>query len=232
MKYLGLIVARSGSKGIIGKNLIDLNGKPLIQYTIEYAINALGIDCVDLSSDDDAIIELALRMGIKIHYKRPANLATDEANIIDVINFHLDWLTQNGEEFPNNIILFQPTSPIRKNSLVFDCVQKYEQSNSNSLIAVSESRQHPYEMFSFDKNKLEFISNISARRQDYPKYYFVTGSLYITSVEFIKKYNKLFNEDSSIFIVSDYEAIDIDDEFDLEIARNIIKKYGSNSAFD
>jgi len=224
MKYLALIVARSGSKGIIGKNLIDLNGKPLIQYTIESAINSLGIDQVHLSSDDDIIIDLALRMGIKVNYKRPVELATDDAKIIDVVNFHLEWLKQNDQGLPDYIILFQPTSPIRTKTLVTDCIRKLEQSAASSLIAVCESRQHPYEMFSICNNKLEFISNITARRQDYPKYYFVTGSLYITSVDFIKTNGKFFNEKSEIFVVSDFEAIDIDDEFDLELARNFISK--------
>lgn len=219
MKYLGFVVARKGSKGIINKNLRILHKKPLIQYSFESAKNALLIDAVHLSTDDMRIIQLGTENGIGVFYQRPEHLATDESSVLDVILHHLEWLKNNNKPIPENFVLFQPTSPIRNVNLVDNCIRAFERSGKQSLIAVSHCMQHPYETFEVKDGKLVYLNKVPKRRQEYPDYFFITGSLYIASTRLITEKKQLFNEDSATFVVSNEEAVDIDSEEDLALAE-------------
>jgi CMP-N,N'-diacetyllegionaminic acid synthase len=223
MKYLGFVVARKGSKGLLGKNLKLLNGKPLIQYSFEAAINAKSLSEVHISTDDESIVELAKKFGVNSLYLRPAELASDESSIIDVIQYHLNWLESNDFPFPENIVLLQPTSPIRSEKLIDNCISTFEQSGKHSLIAVSHCIQHPYEMFQIKDSKLDYFNKTPQRRQEYPNFFFITGSLYIASTNYIRQNNKLFDEYSATYLVSNKEAVDIDEEVDIRLAEFYLK---------
>ena len=224
MKYLGFVVARKGSKGIPGKNMKLLNDKPLIQYSFEAGLSAKSLESVHLSTDDERIIELAKICGVESLYVRPTKLATDESSVLDVILYHLDWLEMNSLPIPENIVLLQPTSPVRKEGLIDSCISAFEKSGKSSLIAVSHCSQHPYEMFQIKNGKLDYINKIPQRRQEYPEYYFITGSLYMASTNYIRTNNKLFDEFSATYIVSNEEAVDIDEEEDIRLAEFYLTK--------
>jgi CMP-N,N'-diacetyllegionaminic acid synthase len=228
MKYLSFIVARKGSKGIPDKNMKLLNGQPLIQYTFESSIKSKLLSEIHLSTDDEQIIELSKKFGIKSFYTRPALLASDESTVLDVIFYHLNWLESHGYSLPENLILLQPTSPIRNLDLVDNCIDEYELSKKESLIAVSKCLQHPYEMFEIKNKKLHYLNKAPARRQEYPDYYFITGSIYIAKTAYIKKEKKLFDENSAIYVVSSAESIDIDEEKDLALAEFYLTKQLNN----
>lgn len=219
MKYLGFVVARRGSKGIINKNVRLLKGKPLVQYSFESAKTALLLDAVHLSTDDPQIADIACREQIDVLYPRPEHLATDQCSVIDVILYHLQWLEENNRRIPQNIVLLQPTSPIRNKDLIDKCIEAYERSGKKSLIAVSHCSQHPFETFCIENNELVYFNKNATRRQAYPEYYFITGSIYIVSTEFIRNKKKLFDEQSAIYVISSFEAIDIDEEADLLLAE-------------
>lgn len=219
MKYLALIIARKGSKGLPGKNLIKLNNKPLIEYSFLSATEAVLINEIHLSTDDEQIIKLSKNYGIKSFYIRPETLATDESSVTDVIIYHLNWLKLNGHEIPENIVLLQPTSPIRNKGMIDNCITCFENCDNQSLIAVSHCIQHPYEMFQINGGKIDYVNKTIKRRQEYPDYYFITGSLYIVSTTFLKSNNKIFDENAAIFILSNEESVDIDDENDLNLAK-------------
>jgi CMP-N-acetylneuraminic acid synthetase len=223
MKYLGFVIARKGSKGILNKNMRLLNEKPLIQYTFEACKNTKLLSEIHLSTDDEKIIELSNNYGIKSFYIRPDILATDESSVTDVIIYHLNWLEFNGYEIPENIVLLQPTSPIRSRDMIDNCIISFEKSGNQSLIAVSHCLQHPYEMFQINSGKIDFINKTPKRRQEYPNYYFITGSLYIVSTTFLKNNNRIFDENTSIYLVSYEESVDIDNENDLTLAEYYLK---------
>lgn len=229
MKLLGLIPARGGSKGIPGKNLKLLNGKPLIAYTFESALGSQLLDEIHLTSDADDIIELAKKYEIGVPYKRPANLSGDTASMVDVVLYHIEWLMK-ANLFFDAIVLLQPTSPIRHKGTIDDCIKMFLKSKANSLIAVSEAVQHPYELFTVKNKKLEFINQDVQFRQAYPPYYFITGSIYIIGTDFFLRERKFFDNDSAIFIVSPEEAIDIDDMWNFNLAEYYLnKEYYKNS---
>lgn len=219
MKYLGFVVARKGSKGVKDKNFRLLNTKPLIQYSFETAKDAALIDEVHVSTDDPRIMNLASELGICAFYMRPDHLATDESSVLDVILYHLDWLKKNEKPVPQHVVLFQPTSPIRSKELVDNCIKAFEKSGRQSLIAVSHCQQHPYETFEIKDGKLIYLNKEPKRRQEYPAYYFITGSLYIAKTSYIIESRRLFDENSATFIVSNAEAVDIDNEEDFILAE-------------
>lgn len=223
MKYLGFVVARKGSKGIPDKNMKLLNGKPLIQYSFEAGTKAKSLGAVHISTDDERIIKLAKICGVESLYLRPAELATDESSVLDVILYHLNWLEANSYPLPENVVLLQPTSPVRNEGLIDSCISVFEQCGKSSLIAVSHCCQHPFEMFQIKAGKLDYINKVPQRRQDYPEYYFITGSLYMASTSYIRTNNRLFDEYSATYIVSNEEAVDIDEEADIRLAELYLK---------
>ena len=112
MKILGIIPARGGSKGVPGKNIKLLGGKPLLQYTSDIALKSNLLDKLVVSSDDDAIIEVAERLGVSAPFKRPSDLATDKSPTLPVIKHALSYFKNIGEEF-DAVCLLQITSPLR-----------------------------------------------------------------------------------------------------------------------
>jgi CMP-N-acetylneuraminic acid synthetase len=224
MKYLAIIPARKGSKGIIDKNFRILNSKHLIEYTFDSALESKRLNSIHLSTDDERIITLAKGCGINSFYTRPDYLSDDSSKIIDVVLYHLDWMEANNFILPENIILLQPTSPIRSKGLIDQCIKTYEKLNKSTLVGISECSQHPYEMFTLKEGKLDFVNNTNTRRQEYPNYYFTTGSVYIAKTNYLKSQKRFFDEDSAFHLVTSEEAIDVDTEFDLELASFLLNR--------
>ncbi|MBL7978412.1 MAG: acylneuraminate cytidylyltransferase family protein [Bacteroidetes Order II. Incertae sedis bacterium] len=222
MRYLGFITARAGSKGIPHKNMRLLNGKPLIQYTYEAALAAQSLAETHLSSDYHEAMVLGEEMGIGVLYKRPEALASDHATSIEVMLYHFDFMEAQGMALPDAVVLLQPTSPIRSEGLIDRCIKAFEQSGKESLVAVSACIQHPYSTFTIQDGKNKFINPTPTRRQDYPPYYFITGSVYIATPAFLRQHRVFFNEDTALYETSEYEAIDIDTPFDLALASFIL----------
>ena len=116
-KVLGIIPARGGSKGLPGKNILETNGKPLISWTIQQANRSRYIDKVIVSTDDKKIAEIGKKEGADIPFIRPANLATDTAKTIDVVEHVISTLSKNGENY-DVIVLLEPTSPLQKKMIL------------------------------------------------------------------------------------------------------------------
>lgn len=227
IKNLALIPARSGSKGISNKNTYPIAGKPLIEYTLESAIKSKLLDEIHLSSDSKEIMDLSIKFGVKSHYLRPERLSNDTASALDVMLYHINWLKEKKNILVENLIYLQPTSPIRKDSLIDDAIKKFELNNSKSLVAVCKCSQHPYETVSIQNNKIiKFpTANDYTRRQDYPDYYYISGSLYIYKVENLLKSKDYINQESDFIITSNEEGIDIDNLLDLKVAESIINNF-------
>ena len=223
-KYLALIPARGGSKGIPRKNLIPLAGKPLIQHTIDSAKQSKYIDAIHLSSDSEEIMDLAKSLNISVPYKRPDNISSDITPAIDVILYHIDWVKESLGEEIESIVYLQPTSPIRSIDLIDNSIKEYERLHSKSLVAICECSQHPYETVMLCNNKLKFIpqDQVYKRRQDYPPFYFISGALYIFNCAFIKEHKRLTDENTNYIVTTKEEGIDIDDIVDLKFAEFIL----------
>lgn len=225
-KYFGIIPARGGSKGIRNKNIQLIGNKPMIQYTFEASKNTSKLDLIILSSDDEKIINLARRFDIKVPFVRPTTLARDNTPTAKVITHALEWYKREYQDIPENLILLQPTSPFRTGEDIDNAIKKYENSQKDSLTSVCPVSQHPSECLTIsDSDELEFI-NIShnlnlTRRQLYKKCYFIDGAIYICKTSKFLENKTMFNSSSEIFILPKSHSIDVDDWFDLLIARAI-----------
>ena len=222
-RILAVIPARGGSKGIPHKNIIDLCGKPLIAYTIEAAVNSKYIDYVMVSTDDEEIAEIARAFGAQVPFMRPAELASDTAKTIDAIIHCIKGLSDIGERFLD-VVLLQPTEPLRTNYDIDAAIERYYESNRNSLVSVSEVDDHPILIRTIQDDILKPILNVSStcRRQDMPKYYRVNGCIYINPIESIND-STSFNDNIIPYVMQKNHSVDIDELSDLALAEFYLK---------
>jgi CMP-N-acetylneuraminic acid synthetase len=229
MKILGIIPARGGSKGVPGKNIKLLNGKPLLQYTSEIALESPYLTEVILSSEDEAIITVAKSLGIKVPFIRPSLLAQDNTPTIDVIIHALQWFENQGVFF-DAVCLLQTTSPFRTIDFLNKAVEKFISSGCDSLITVQKVPHEYNPHWTFEVNQegnLKIATgeeNIISRRQELPDAYHRDGSIYITKTEVLLQQNSLYGK-STAFIESDPKFyVNIDTEEDWEKAEEMVKK--------
>jgi CMP-N,N'-diacetyllegionaminic acid synthase len=223
LKVLAIIPARGGSKGLPGKNIINLAGKPLIAWTIEVAKQSKFIDKLILSSDDEEIISVAKKYGCDVPFKRPAELALDSTPGIDPILHAM-------KEFPefDLVICLQATSPLRNSADIDGAIEMCIMQNSPSCISVSPAEQSPYWMFKLDNQNVMMpllsLDSTVVRRQDLPPVYTLNGAVYVAKSEWIKKTKSFLSDETTGFIMPVERSIDIDTELDLQIASYILEK--------
>jgi len=229
-RALAIIPARKNSKGIKFKNKKELLGKPLISYTIEAAIESNIVDII-VATDDEDIIEIARSYGINSDYMRPESVSTDEASmdslIIDVLNY-----AKKKEVNYKYAITLQPTSPFRTSNDIKNAIALAEDSHKGNVIGVSKMLHHPYECIEENGSLIEYSWRFLAkpiekknRRQDYEdRYWFINGAIYCFCIDDFLE-NGGFNWNNSIIYKMDIEnSIDIDTDFDFDIAENIMRK--------
>ncbi|WP_445710012.1 acylneuraminate cytidylyltransferase family protein [Flavobacterium sp.] len=224
MRILGLITARGGSKGVPKKNIKLLNGKPLLAYTVEAANRSKLITDLILSTDDDAIIQVAENIGLQVPFKRPEELAVDSASSIDVVSHALQFFESKGI-FYDAICLLQPTSPFRKDSFIDEAIEKFINQKTDCLLSVLQvpHEYNPHWTFLENENGTLDIATgekeIIKRRQDLPVSFFRDGSIYITKTTVIKERHSFYGESIS-YIESDPQYFcNIDTLKDWEIAE-------------
>lgn len=224
-KFLVIIPARGGSKGIPRKNIKLLNGKPLILYTIELARALFNDTRICVSTEDNEIKEISSCNGFNIEYTRPKKLAMDKSStrdvVIDVINFY----EKKGVLF-DTIILLQPTSPFRKSEHLISSMELYSE-ELDMVVSVKKAKSNPYyNLFEEDENgylELSKKGNFTSR-QTTPSVYEYNGAIYIFSKKSIKQ--KEFSEFKKVkkFIMSETDSIDLDEQLDWEFSEFILQK--------
>jgi CMP-N,N'-diacetyllegionaminic acid synthase len=219
-RFLAVIPARGGSKGIPGKNIIDLNGKPLIQYSIDAALESKYIDDIIVSTDSEEIANVAKQCGAKVPFIRPSELSSDQAKTIDVLIHAIAEMKNSGKEY-DYIVLLQPTQPLRLSQHIDESIEKLVESEKESLVGVTPVQDHPILVRSINESEeLVPLLNTSStvRRQDFPDYYKVNGAIYVNKLDGFNNETSL--NDNIVPYVMDYRySVDIDEMIDLEIAK-------------
>lgn len=224
-KVLAIIPARGGSKRLPRKNILPLAGKPLIAWTIEAAINSQIFCEVMVNTDDDEIAKVSSELGAKIPFIRPNELASDTASSNDVIKHTLLWYRGKGINF-TEVVLLQPTSPLRSSDDIIAALDLYNKKNASSVLSVCEV-DHPTAWCNILDESLSlkgFIKeNVSKlRSQDIDKEYRLNGAIYIFNVElFLAKISTVI-EPSFAAIMPRSRSIDIDEKIDFDIAKAIL----------
>jgi len=215
VKILGLIPARGGSKGVPGKNIKLLAGKPLIAYTVEQANAAKGIDKLILSTDDESIAKVAKEIGLEVPFMRPIELANDSAKSLDVVVHALDFLEQKGEVY-DAVCLLQVTSPYRPDGSIDEAIELFKKTKPDSLVSVRKvpDEFNPHWTFKIKgDNRLQIATgekHIIPRRQELPPAYHRDGAIYITSVSCIREKHSLLGDDIVAFPIDSPKLINID----------------------
>lgn len=223
-RYLAIIPARGGSKGIKDKNIIDVCGKPLIDYTISSARKSKYLDYIYVSTDSPKIKEVALQCEASVPFLRDESLASDTSKTIDAVVYSIKKLEDIGEYF-DFLVLLQPTSPLRTAEDIDRAIEYLDNRETKSLVSINQIKDNPVLIRTIDKNgNLRKIlnQNSTVRRQDFKEYYRVNGAIYINSIKKINNETS-FNDNVLGYIMPLERSIDIDNIDDLENVRNFIK---------
>ncbi|HYE86311.1 MAG TPA: acylneuraminate cytidylyltransferase family protein [Vicinamibacterales bacterium] len=186
MKVLGIITARGGSKGVPGKNLKPLGGKPLLAYTVEAALDT-ALDRLILSTDDPKIADAGRALGCEVPFMRPAELARDETPHLPVVQHAVKWLIDHDRYQADAVVILQPTSPLRSAIDISGALRMLELSGADSVVSVTEvsAHAHPSRMLRVDAagDATLFVTGEPVRmrvnrRQDMPPVWLMNGAVY------------------------------------------------------
>lgn len=229
MKPLVVIPARGGSKGIPRKNIKLLNGKPLIQYTIEAVRTVFDDAVICVSTDDKEIKSVVESLGLKVPFLRPAALATDKAGTYEVLLHAIEY-SENSGYSPDILILLQPTSPFRNARHINEALQLYDDS-CEMLVSVKETKSNPYYVLREENEEGWLVKSKDgnfATRQECPKVYELNGAIYIIKVDALK--TKPIHEFTRVrkYEMDELSSHDIDSELDWRITEVLISKKFNN----
>ena len=224
MRPLVIIPARGGSKRLPGKNIMQLNGKPLIHFTIEAAKEVFGISQICISTDDRTIKEIAEKTGVNIPFLRPEHLATDTADTREVLvhahQFYRDELNYDADV----IVLLQPTSPFRTEKHISEALQLFDYA-VDQVISVKETDVNPY-FLHFEEDENGFLKKVLnksyTRKQDCPTVYEINGAIYIINTVSLYKRDTLIFDKTRKYVMDKRSSIDIDDLLDFKFAEFIL----------
>ncbi|WP_308912238.1 acylneuraminate cytidylyltransferase family protein [Acinetobacter schindleri] len=227
MRNFAFIFARGGSKGLPGKNIKPLAGKPLLQYSIDTALASDLIEQVFVSTDDQAIAQVAIEGGATL-IERPAELATDQSSEWLSWRHAVEWATEHYGSF-DGFVSLPATSPLRSQEDVEAAILKRQAETADICIAVTPASRSPY--FNMVKyNEVGFVELVNqpegevSRRQDAPKVFDITTVVYATTPEFVLNNYGLFSGKVASIEVPKARAVDIDDIYDFYLAESILKK--------
>ncbi len=234
-KILGVITARGGSKGIPGKNIKPLLGKPLIAYTIEAAKASGVVDRLILSTDDPAIAEVARQYGCEVPFMRPAEIADDKASHLPVLQHAIKTLKEKDGYEPDYVLLLQPTSPARQAFHIKEATVLLEKSGADSVLSVAEipeNYHHKKAMFVNDGGALRLVGSNRpihervARRQDLEKNYWSVGSIYLFKTGLLSDPGKpnFYGEKTMPYVIDAKYAVDINVPEDWEAAEEALRE--------
>ena len=221
-RVLAVIPARGGSKGVPGKNIRPLAGRPLIAWTIAAAAHAPELDRVIVSSEDADIIATAKAWGGEAPFVRPAELARDDTPGIAPLLHALDMLEPETYDY---VVLLQPTSPLRTGADISAALHLCVDSNAPACVSVSAPEHAPWWMFRLDEARcLQALlpkEAIPARRQDMPEVYALNGAVYVAKVPWLRERKTFLTPQTVAYVMPRERALDIDVELDFIIAEAV-----------
>ncbi|MCM3124160.1 MULTISPECIES: acylneuraminate cytidylyltransferase family protein [unclassified Mesobacillus] len=225
MRNLAIIPARSGSKGLRDKNILSLNNKPLIAYTIEAAKSSNLFEEIFVSTDSEEYAIIARQWGAKVPFLRREELSSDTASSWDVVKDTILEYEKAGNHF-DTVALLQPTSPLRKAEDISKGYDLFREKKANAIVSVCEAEHSPLwcNTLPEDKSLKNFINKeiVSSPRQKLPSFYRINGALYLVKIDYLMKTTSIFDEKCYALEMEKQNSIDIDDIFDFKIAEALI----------
>lgn len=226
MNILAIIPARGNSKGIPRKNIKNLNGKPLIFYTIREAKKSKFLSRIVVSTDDEKIANVSRHYGVVV-VKRPKKLSTDSSTSISVLKHAIINLKKTKKFIPDIIVVLQPTSPLRNAADIDGAIKKFLHLKCDSVISMTKVSSLPYWIYELRGNMAKNIIKKPKkvhRRQDGQKFYQINGAVYVTSKNMIMNHNTIFGKKISAYIMPQERSVDLDTMIDFKLAEILMKK--------
>jgi CMP-N-acetylneuraminic acid synthetase len=227
MKTVAFIFARGGSKGLPGKNIRHLGGKPLIAWSIEHALAVKRIERVIVSTDTEEIASVARDYSAEVPFIRPAELARDDSPEWLAWRHALNYLRETTGALPEMMVSVPTTAPLRLTLDIENCLDEYEKGDADMVITVTDAHRSPY--FNMVKTNTDGTvglvnppQSIIARRQDAPVVYDMTTVCYVANSEFVITQNSTFEGRVKVVHVPAERAIDIDTMLDFQIAESLL----------
>lgn len=220
-KALAVIPARGGSRGILGKNLVTLGGRPLIAFTISAALDASEIDRVIVTTDSPEIAAVARRCGAEVPFLRPQALARDATPVADAVRHAVESVGA-----ARTVVLLQPTSPLRGARRIDEALRLLRRKNADTVVSVCEPAAHPWQCVKFNGGRMRFAVPRPARRlnrQEFPRVYALNGAIYAARAEHFLS-GKIYGPKVLPLVMEAWESVDIDDSDDLALAEFYLKR--------
>jgi len=223
MKYLAIIPARGGSKGIPLKNIKLLNGKPLISYTIISAMKSKLLDRIVVSTDNEEIIQVCQEYSSIQILQRPPGLATDEMATECALLHVCEELEKKDGYIPHAVLTLEPTSPFRSVQTIENCINIFNTSAADSVLGVVETRSCYGKIID---GRYEYLyPNQPRRRQDRQPLYRESSTIYGTKMDILRRKKSVIGDNLVPLIIPKDEAIDINDLNDFEFAEFMMRKF-------
>lgn len=221
LRVLAVVTARGGSKGVPGKNVAEVGGRPLIAWTALAAAASEVVDRAVVSTDDPSIADAARAAGLEVPFMRPADLARDDTPGPAPVLHAIETV---GEPF-DLVVLLQPTSPLRNGADIDACVRRCVESGAPACVSVSEPRESPYWMYTLDAGGrlVPFTGPgpVVPRRQDLPTTYALNGAVYVARVGWFLRERAFLTEETVACVMPPERSLEIDTPLDLAIVRAV-----------
>jgi CMP-N-acetylneuraminic acid synthetase len=237
LKILAIIPARGGSKGLPGKNVKLLAGKPMIAWTIEAARRAQGVSRVIVSTDDAGIAGASREWGAEVPFLRPPELAKDETPGIAPVLHAVQWMEEHEKFCPDYIMLLQPTSPLRSTEDITAAIALAAAKDADSVISVAEAKSHPFwtmkiqadgTLLNFLGLDLEELQRRFPRRQDLLAAYVENGAIYLTKRSSLLATQSFYGKKIFAHVMPEERSIDIDSQRDFDLADLFLLESGNH----
>ena len=225
---VALIPARKGSKGLPGKNLRKMCGKPLIEWSIEKAKLSNYVDLILVSTDCQEIAKVSKAAGAYVPFIRPAELADDTASTFEVVRHSLQYLKAREKKIFDYVVLLEPTSPLREDDDIDKMLERLSDCSADfdAIISVGEIDVHPSIVSKLDGLKLQpFYTELkkTSRRQDNEPAYFPFGVAYIIKTEVLLAEKTFHAQKSTYFKIKKYQNFEIDDIYGFLSVENVMR---------
>ncbi len=225
LQIIAVIPARSGSKGLLHKNIRILGGKPLIAHSIIQAQETGIVDEIFLSTDSQEYADIAVKYGANVPFLRSEELASDSASTWACVREALDRYHTLGKEY-DIVLLLQPTSPLRTARDIIGAIKQMALSNADAVVSVCEADHSPlwYNTLPENKSLTGFVRpEIMAKtRQELPAYYRINGAIYAVSTSYFSKTQNIYDGNSFAYIMPKERSLDIDTQFDFSFAEYLL----------
>lgn len=226
-RILAVIPARGGSKGVPGKNIKELAGKPLIAWSIEAGQQSRYVDRLIVSTDCPEIARVARMWGSDVPFMRPAELATDEAKGIDAILHAIGWHREQGEHY-DLVLVLQPTSPLRTADDIDDAIELFFEKKAGAVVSVCPTDHHPWwaNTLPEDGSMKDFLRTElkNTNRQALPDFYRLNGAIYLADIPFIESTCSFIAEGTFAYPMAIEKSIDIDSLLDFKLAGCLLEE--------